>query len=151
MQITTTNATSFKALEYCKTPALEKVLASQKPHIKEALTNAEKELANTATKLVILERGSEFLCHYVDLGEDAISYIDCARNDGNMLEVYGYSFDKDGTALKNTSYICCEIPLKSPDVAERYAKAINANSHDDIFANIISKAVVMTKALNEII
>lgn len=150
MQISPTS-TNFKAVEYIRTPALERVLSSQKAEVSGILKNAEKELAGNKTKLVISEHGEGLLTHYVDIGKKGLTYIDSAEQEDNILKVFGYTFDKNGDALKHTEYVWCEIPLRTPDVAKRYADLINANPYADRTSNALNKAVITVKALDELI
>lgn len=151
MQINSTNNnTNFKALEKLETPALKNVIEKELPEVKTVIENAEKELADKRSRLVITTAGENFLTHFVDMGDEGLTFIDSAVKEGKNLKVAGYTYDyKTGNAMKHTKYVWYDIPLRSEKQAKIFEQAINNTPYSEINSKAISRACEVAKALDK--
>ena len=143
---------NFGTLKYQNKELVDQAIC-KKTELKTCLKQAENDLKDTKSNLVIYSPDGYLLSHYVELdNDDRLTYIEGAKRNEkqrNILEVSGYVYDSVN-GFKDIDYAKCDFIFKSEAAAEAYEQAISENKGtSDI--NCIKRAVIITKAQDEVI
>ena len=141
---------NFGTLKYQNKQLVDQAIC-KKTELKTCLKQAENDLKDTKSNLVIYSPDGYLFSHYVELdNDDRLTYIEGAKrneNQRNILEVSGYVYDSvDG--FKDIDYAKCDLIFKSETAAEKYEKAIN-NYKSTSDVDYINRAVLVAKAIDE--